>query len=139
MRRSSISVLLLLLSGCGSPAAPSSYSLDGVWTGTIESSNFQAVSIAITFTHTNDSVDGTWMSPADWNGTMQGTMTRQGVFTGTMAFSVRRSLGKDDRCISTSIVSGAMEGERFRVECAGFSDACSGIPKNIRVTMERQR
>jgi len=70
-----------LVSACGSsPTAPENFAqIGGNWTGTFDSSNWNPIAVKVNLTQSAGSVTGTWAGPTDWNGTVDQTVSVQGV------------------------------------------------------------
>src|SRR5215471_3904626 len=83
-------VVVALASACGSSRSPTTPSgngtgsvvnIAGVWTGTLESSNFPTRTVTLTVVQSGSCVDGAWSSSSsDWTGAISG-------FAGADSFS----------------------------------------------------
>jgi hypothetical protein len=115
------------------PAYPS---VAGTWSGTIQTGNAGTVNAQITLAQSNSLLTGTWTSPADWIGTLAGTVDTKGSFTGSLTISTPNANGS--RCTGSGSFGGAFTTSRFSASSNGFSGDCPGLPTNVTVLTQRQ-
>jgi hypothetical protein len=138
-------VIALLSAACGdkgptAPSTPPLPNLSGTWTGNLESSNWNAVSVQVQLSQTSDAVSGSWTAPNDWNGTVSGTVSTSS-FAGTVTLSAPNALGTGPRCTGTSSLTAGNVGpasSTLTITGSGFSGSCAGMPQNIRFVVQKR-
>src|SRR5215831_2845168 len=105
-------VVVVAASACGSstssPTTPSTngggpvVNLAGVWTGTLESSNFPTRTVTLTVVQGGSCVDGAWnSSTSDWTGAISGFAATDS-FSGQISFERAAEWIRWDRAKVTS-------------------------------------
>lgn len=141
-----ILALALVVSACGSksptapppPPPPQPAQVAGLWTGNLESSNWNTVAVELQLTQAGTAVNGTWASSTvDWNGTITGTVTPDS-FSGSFTMSAPNALNVGPRCTGNASVSGPAGGNTFRWTGPGFTGSCTGMPTGFALNMQRR-
>lgn len=133
--------LLLICSACGgNPNDPSHFAqIGGNWSGTLISSNWNAVAVFLALNQSTGTITGTWgAGSADWTGTITGTVSESN-FSGTFTLSAPNALGVGPRCTGTAAVSGPASTSKNTVTWTspGFTGSCTGEPINLTWTLQR--
>ena len=141
MRRLLIGVALTLAAACSNPNDPSNFAqVAGNWTGTLSSSNFAAVAVALTMSESGGTVTGTWASAiANWSGNISGTVDKNS-FTGSFTLNAPNAAGVQNACSGSASVSGATSSQptTLTLTSAGFTGTCTGEPIGVVIAIQRQ-
>jgi hypothetical protein len=139
MRRLVI-VAALLIAGCGSgnpPTAPV-LTLAGSWSGSLESSNFAAVSVTAELSQSGTAVTGTWRTSAGtWSGNINGS-NNTASFSGVFAITATGASG--GTCAGTANVSGPApeSAQSLTWSSPGFTGNCDGMPMTLTWKLQRR-
>lgn len=147
MRTASLGAVLaaaVIVAACGStsPSNPSTVatSIQGSWTGNLQSDNYDPRAIDASFTQAGSSVNGNWTNQSsDWNGTISGTISGT-AFSGSATISAPNFTGVGNRCTGNASVSGpvASGATTLRWTSSGFTGSCSGLPTNLVFNLQRK-
>lgn len=144
--RSVLLVVALLSIGCGgdsNPVGPTAAapSVEGLWTGNLESSNWPARAVNLQLTQAGGSVNGTWAASdgSDWNGTISGSVSGSS-FSGNFTMSAPNATGVGVRCTGNGSVSGSVtpNATTLRWTSPGFTGSCNGQPLNVVWNLQRR-
>ena len=132
--------VFLSAAGCGGgPAEPTTLpQIGGNWTGHLQSANWPAAPIVVSFTQTDASVTGTWTSATfDWNGTFNGAVTKTN-FSGTATLSGPTESGVG-RCTGNATFTGAAStgAPTLVLTSAGFTSSCGNAPSGLTWNLQR--
>jgi hypothetical protein len=108
----------------------------GTWSGTIQTGNVGTVNAQITLAQSQNLLTGTWTSPADWIGTLAGTIDTNGSFSGSLTISTPNANGT--RCTGSGSFGGAFTTSRFSAASNGFNGDCASLPTNVTLLTQRQ-
>jgi hypothetical protein len=134
MRRLLLIGVLSAVACGGSPTQPQPVTLTGSWSGTLETSNFPTVNVALQLTQSGNAVTGTWATTpvASWNGNVTGTFDGS-QFSGAFSIAAASSNGTIE-CTGSSSVSGLVtnSGNSGHWTGPGFTGgACTNPPAKL--------
>jgi hypothetical protein len=152
VKRAGVLFVLLLPLACGSssPTAPTPppgpvtplppvVSIEGTWTGTVESANFAPRAVTLVIVQAYSCVDGDWRdATADWKGAISGLASADS-FSGQVSFE--RSAAGGGKCIASGPISGTVEGDTFHWTAGTLTAAgtCNGeLPQDVVLSARRQ-
>jgi hypothetical protein len=141
------------IAGCGSsmPSAPSTPAptapttpsnfpdISGNWTGTFQSSNLPARTIAVTIVQAGGfCIDGAWKDAAgQWTGAISGIATPE-TFSGQM--SLERTADGGGKCAAVAKIEGPIDANGIHWKAGTFapSGSCDGdLPQSSTFTLQR--
>jgi hypothetical protein len=143
----SLSLVVAAASACGSSPSPMTPSgggtgtvvnLAGVWTGTLESSNFPTKTVTLTAVQGGNCVDGAWTTASsDWNGAISGFAAADS-YSGQISFE--RTADGGGKCSAVGNITGPAGPNSLRWTSSGLDPvgSCTGdTPKTIVLTLNR--
>jgi hypothetical protein len=144
-RTALILAAIVLVSACGGSAtAPTSTStqvnIAGTWTGTIASSNNQAMQYRMVLTQSSSAVSGTWdSSSVSWKGNITGTITGSS-FAGHLTFTGTAEDGTV--CDGNASISGATGSSSMswtsETGVVGNTACPAALPAGIKIDVQKQ-
>ncbi len=138
----------LVLSACGSsPTQPAPVvTMQGTWTGTMQSDNWRSAAVSVSVLQTDVQVSGSWKATdgSDWFGQISGTFTGDS-FSGTFTISTPKVTGQPDtlhhfstdRCSGTSLTGGSVTLTAMSLQGQTFAGNCTELPANLRWSLHR--
>jgi hypothetical protein len=138
-------IALIVCIACGgdspsptAPTPPPPAQIAGSWSGTFESSNYQALAAFMNLNQTGTTISGTWGAPSGNNavaGNVTGTVDTS-TFTGTITFSFNQTAG------CSGSFSGSVSATAITLTSPGFTGNCGlsspGNPLTPRFVLQRR-
>lgn len=127
-------VLAAFVAGCNdSPTSPSPAQIAGEWSGTLESTNYQARAVTVTLTQAGESVNGTWVG-GDWDGSITATVDGNRA-SGTVTIHMPALVG---RCESSGAFGGSASSSTMTWTVVTFDGECGAPPASARFVIQRR-
>jgi hypothetical protein len=123
-----------------SPPTPSPFpDINGNWTGTFQSTNLPARTIAVTIVQQSGfCIDGAWKdASSQWTGAISGIATSES-FSGQMSFE--RTADGGGKCTAYANVEGPIDAGSIHWKAGAFTmyGSCDGdLPQSVIVTLQR--